>query len=75
MNILRNRIYFANSILKNELRHKGEHYIIYNMNKWKSKGEFDILNDISDNITLVQLMDTLGNVNHTISIIGYWIFD
>ena len=38
------------------------------------KGTFDILNEISKNVTLVQLMDTLGNVNRGISIVGYWIF-
>ena len=36
---------------------------------------FDILNDISENVTLVQLMDSIGNVNHSISIVGHWIFD
>ena len=35
---------------------------------------FDILNDISEYVTLVKLMDSLGNVNHTISIVGHWIF-
>ena len=30
---------------------------------------------MSENVTLVQLMDTLGNVNHDISIVIYWIFD
>ena len=39
------------------------------------KGDVDILNDISKNFTLVQLMNSLGNVNHAISIVGYWIFD
>ena len=32
---------------------------------------FDILNDISEDITLVQLMDSPENVNHNISIVGY----
>ena len=27
------------------------------------------------NVTLVQLMDSIGNVNHAISVVGYWIFD
>ena len=38
-------------------------------------GAFYIINDISENINFRQLMDTLGNVNHDISILGYWIFD
>ena len=35
---------------------------------------FNILNDFSENITLVRLMKLLGNVNHDISIVGHWIF-
>ena len=31
--------------------------------------------DISEHVTLVQLMDYLGNVNHAISVVGYWICD
>ena len=61
--------------MKNKLCHKDEQHPRYNMKKWKKKGYFDILNDISENITLVKLMDTLGNFNHAISIVGYFIFD
>ena len=32
------------------------------------------LNDISDNVTLLQLMDSIGNVNHGVSIVGKLIF-
>ena len=39
------------------------------------KGAFDILNDISENVTLVQLMDTIVNVNHAITIVDYWLFE
>ena len=38
-------------------------------------GSFDILTDISEHVTLVQLMEYLVNVNHAISVVGYWIFD
>ena len=31
---------------------------------------FDILNDISENVTLVQLTDSLGNVNCATIIVG-----
>ena len=34
-----------------------------------------ILNDISEYFTLVQLMDTVGNVTHAVSIVGKCIFD
>ena len=43
--------------------------------KYKKKGYYDILKDISENVTLLQLTDSLGNLNHTISVVGYWIFD
>ena len=42
--------------------------------KYKKMGEYKILEDISANFTLVQLMDSLGNVNHAISVVGSWIF-
>ena len=70
----RNRIYFENAVLKKQRRDIGEQVLYYNLKKYKQKGYFDILNDISEHVTLVQLMDSLGNVNHTISVVGYWIF-
>ena len=36
---------------------------------------FYIMTDISENVTLVQLIKSLRNVNHAISIVGHWIFD
>ena len=33
------------------------------------------MKNISANVTLVQLMDSLVNVNHAISVVGSWIFD
>ena len=33
-------------------------------------GTFDIINYISDNVTLLQLMDTFGNFNHAMIISG-----
>ena len=45
------------------------------MIKYKKKGLYKVLEDISENINLLQLMDSLGNVNHAISVLGYWIFD
>ena len=53
---------------------KGEHNLRYNMPIWKKNDAFGILNYSSDNFTLVQLMESLGNVNRAISIVGYWIF-
>ena len=36
---------------------------------------FDIMTDISEHVTLVQLMDSLVNVNRAIFVVGYWILD
>ena len=38
-------------------------------------GEYKILEEISKNVTLVQFMNSLGNVNHAISVVGKWLFD
>ena len=54
---------------------KDEHNLIYNLMIWKKNDAFVVLNDISEYVTLVQLMDSLGNVNHDTSIVGNWIFD
>ena len=47
----------------------------YSLRKYKKKGSYDILTDISKNVILVQLMYYLGNVNHAISVVGYWMID
>ena len=45
------------------------------MLQWRKKQEFNILYDISDDVTLVHLMDTSGNVNHNVSISVICIYD
>ena len=40
----------------------------------EDKGGFYILSDISEHLTLVQLMDTVGNINHASSITENWLF-
>ena len=47
----------------------------YSLVKYNKKGSYDILKEIIEHVTLVQLLDSLGNVNHDISIVGSWIFD
>ena len=61
--------------MKDKLHQIGEHHLRYNLNKWVKKNTFDIPNNMSEHFILVQLMDTLGNVNNAISIVGYFIFD
>ena len=69
-----NRIDSANAILKNENKMKGRPKVHYSLVKYKKKGYYGIMKDISEPVTLVQLMDSLGNFNHAISVVGYWIF-
>ena len=38
-------------------------------------GYYDILTDISEHVTLLELMDYLVNANNDISVVGYCIFD
>ena len=66
---------FDNDIMRKQLRHKNEQHLRYNMKKWKKKGSFDILNDINENVTLVQLLNSLGTVKNAISIVGNSISD
>ena len=70
-----NHIHFANDIILNKKRNKGEARVQYKLIKYKKMGDYKILEDISANVTLVQLMDSLGNVNHSISVVGSWIFE
>ena len=70
-----NRIHFATEIMLNRKRNKVEARVHYKLEKYRKKGEYDIFKNISANVTLVQLMDSLGNVNHAISVVGSWIFD
>ena len=44
--------------------------IIYMIILCKHKGTVDDLNGISYNVTLLQLMDPIGYVNHAVSIFG-----
>ena len=70
-----NHIDFDNAILKKGKTNKGEPRLYYSLRKYKNIGFYNILEDISENITLVQLMYSLGNVNYAISVVGYWVFD
>ena len=72
---VRNCIHFATDIMQKRKINKGETRVHYSLIKYKKKGEYDILKNISANVTLVQLMDSLGNVNRDISVVGSWIFD
>ena len=47
----------------------------YSLAKNKKKGSYDIMKDTSENVTLVHLMDSLGDANYAISVVRYWIFE
>ena len=65
------RIDFTNAILKSEKTLKGEPRVYYSLKIYKKMGYYDILIDISEHVTLVQLMNSLCRVNHYISFVGY----
>ena len=46
-----------------------------NLMKYNNMGEYIVLGNISANVTLVHLIDSLVNVNHAISVFGNMIFD
>ena len=70
----KNRIHFANAIMSNRRKIKGEQNIGYNLTIWSENDAFGILNEISENVTLVKLTESLGNVNHAIVILRHSIF-
>ena len=43
--------------------------------KNEKKGPFEILNDTGAYVTLVQLMDKFGDLNHAVSIYFIWIYN
>ena len=61
--------------MKNKRKIKSEQNLQYNLKIWKKNDDSDILNEISEYVTLVQLMEPIGNVNYDISIVEYCIFD
>ena len=61
--------------MKNENKIKGEPKVHYSLREYKNMGSYDILTDMSKNVTLFKLMDSLVNMNYAISVLGYWIFD
>ena len=70
-----NRIHFPNSIVTKISKIECESNLRYNLKVWQKNNYFDVLNNVSFFVNLVQLMASLGNVNHVISIVEYWIFE
>ena len=61
--------------MTNRKKLKGEQNLRYNMTICKLNYAFDVLNEISENVSLVHLMDSLENLNRDISKVEHWIFD
>ena len=70
-----NRIDFSNEIMLNHKINEVEARVHYKLIKYKKLGDYKILEDISENSTLFHLMDSIGNVNHSISVVGNGIFE
>ena len=69
-----NHIDFANAMLKTE-KHKGKPKVYYNLGKYKNMGSYDVMTDITEHVTLLQLLYSLVNINNSTNVFGYWIFD
>ena len=61
-------IRFSNTIILEQARKKCEQNFHYRIKKWKKEGSFEVLNYIRKNVTLVTLMEILGNADHSVSI-------
>ena len=59
--------------MKKRRKIKGEQNLQHNMTIWKKNCDFNILSDTSEDVTLVQLIESLGNVNHAIIIVVSYI--
>ena len=64
------RIKISNSTMSDQARKFVEQDLLYKLEQWKKTGTFDILNNISEYVTLVQLMNSIGNMNHAVSVFG-----
>ena len=67
----KNTIHFADAIMSNKGKIKVEKNLRYNQIIWRENDAFDILNAISEMFTLIQLMNSLGNMNNSSSIVGH----
>ena len=70
----KDRIGFANYITVDIKNNNGDQCLHCMMQQWRRKGSFEIFNDITKYVELVQLMNMFRNVNHVVSIVGAWIF-
>ena len=58
--------------MSNRRKIRGEQNLRNNLKIWSENNAFDILNNISENVTSVQLMESPGNLKRAIIIVGHW---
>ena len=63
-------IRFLIPIMLDKANKFGEQRLRYKLETRKKTGTFDIMNNISELVTLVQIMDSLVNLIHTVSAVG-----
>ena len=68
------RLNYANNTINDNIRNKCDQQRHYTLNIGYTKVIFDIIYNVSEYFILVQLVDTLVNINHAISIYGVWIY-
>ena len=61
-------------MIKKEIN-KGDKGHSYKFKQQKKRKTLYILNNISEHVTLVQMMETIGNIYHAVSISGFWIYN
>ena len=60
--------------MTNRMHTKSEESLLYNTRIRHKNDDFDIPKNRSEYFTLANLMDSIGNMNHDISIVGYCIW-
>ena len=53
---------------------KYEQHHFFNLRQWKKRVKFEIFNDISENVILVQLMENVGYVDQGVIITACWVY-
>ena len=71
----KSRIDYARCLMANQVKIPGGQKCCYQSMPYKPGKTYDILNDISQFPTLVQLMDLRGNMQHCVTVAGKWIFN
>ena len=61
--------------MTDKVRNKGGKQHCYSLEQGKLASTFDIINDMSEYVTLVQLVDNPVNLSYAVAIPGVWTFD